>query len=225
MAIVHVGKSGNPAAQTDQQLATRELQALSLPKDQAVDNLGAVVLSVLRDMAIAGLYGLKTEGSMSGVAYPTLNEVFVPEYAEHIASVVGELEVVHSFDYPIYTNIGDLVSYLARLLIFVRERGELQPYLQSANNQIGAIGLAIEHASDADYLRHLRNSIAHARFTVLVNPDDPFESKFVFLDLGDRGNKVTAKITATAEQLMCVIRIIIHDVYEVFLADAEWIVK
>lgn len=220
-----VGKSGKPAAQIDQQLASREIRSLTLPKEREVDNLGGVVLSVLRDMAIAGLYGFKAEDGVSGAAYPTLNEVFVPEYAERIEAVVGELESVHGFGYPVYTGIGDLVGYLARLLIFVRESSELKPYLQSANNQISTVGLVVEYTNDSDYLRHLRNSIAHARFAVLVDPENPFESKLVFLDLAGGDKKVTAKITATADQLMSVIRIVIHEVYEVFLSDAGWIVE
>lgn len=219
-----MGKSPTGAAIADQKRVTQELQALSVSKDQEIDNLGSVLLSVVRDMAIGGLYGRKTADSIGGAQLPALDEVFSSEFARHVEAYLLDLQVVRTVAGPLYGTIGDLVSYLARLLIFVRESADLEPYIAAANAAIAATGVSSDFMQDGDYLRHLRNSIVHARFMVKVDPADPFQSVVVFLDLAPSNGKVTAKIVSTTDQLVQIVRFIIHEVYEKFLVDCGWVV-
>lgn len=196
---------------------------IELNDTETADAIGTVMLSVARDLAVSGFYG-KTWHSQG--ALPALRDVFAPDFAANVEQELLALASVQSLEFPVYGNMGDALGMLARLLVCCRDIDQLRPLVGAADTRIGELGADISHMVDNDFVRHLRNAVLHSHFKVLVDAQDPFKSRFVFVDLRD--GELTAKIVLSNDQLVKVIRIIVHEVFEAYLANLpnnkQWVV-
>lgn len=220
-----MGRSGNPVANSERRTVENELAELKMSAEAEADLVCSIVLSVLRDIGLGGHYGMVSYNESGTYVTPKLDTIFQPSYAEAVAAEVTSLSVVKTPDVLLWTGWGDMIGNLSRLLVAARELPTLKPLVEAANVKISGLELDVTYMSDSDFLRHLRNAVAHARFGVQVNPADPFASRVVFLDLAQRDSKVTAKISLTAEQLARVMRIVIEEVFDKYLQDVGWTVE
>ncbi len=198
---------------------------LQLSDAEVADHIGTVMLSVVRDMAVSSQYG--QDWSVTGVV-PSPDEVFCPRFAKRIRQELGTLGPVQHFDFPMYGNVGDALGMLARLLVFCRDVDQLQPLVAAADELIAAMPIEVDHMTDSRFIQHLRNAVLHSHFKVLVDDQDTFRSRFVFLDINPRTGELTAKIVLTNNQLMAIVRVIVHQVFEAYLSDLpkgkKWVV-
>lgn len=213
-----MGNSGDPARDAAREakraLARTELAQIELTDAETADAIGTVLLSVVRDLAVSGYYG-KTWHS-SG-ALPTLEDVFAPAFAANVDRELRALASVRNLDFPIYGNMGDALGMLSRILVYCRDIDQLRPMVSAADARIEQLGADVSHMADNHFIRHLRNAVLHSHFKVLADAQDPFKSRFVFIDL--RGGELTAKIVLSNNQLVEVVRIIVHEVFETYLAN------
>lgn len=212
-------------AATKRAVAEAELAQLELSDAELADNIGTVMLSVVRDMAASSQYG--QTWSTTGVI-PSPDDVFSPQFATRIRQQLGVLGPVQHFNFPLYGNMGDALGMLARLLVCCRDLDQLQPQVAEADKLIADMAIEVDHMSDSRFIHHLRNAVLHSHFKVLVDDQDPFRSRFVFLDTNLRTRELTAKIVLTNSQLLAIIRIIVHQVFEAYLANLpnnmKWVV-
>lgn len=213
-----MSKSGDPAkrAQRDanKALAKVELAQIELTEAETADAIGTVMLSVVRDLAVSSFYGKTWH---AGGALPTLTDIFAHAFAEHVEREFRALTAVGNLGFPVYGNMGDALGMLARLLVCCRDIDQLQPLVSAADARIGTLGADVTHMADGEFVRHLRNAVLHSHFKVLVDQQDPFMSKFVFIDV--HAGELTAKIVLSNNQLVEVMRIIVHEVFEAYLAE------
>ena len=200
--------------------AQRELGALEQSIEEEANAVSAVMLSVLRDIAISTLYGYITAEELSHEASPDPSMVFTHRFAVKLNDELST--VAKSVKFPLYGTQGDLLGMLARLLVCCRETDRLRAYVRSADKSIGALDPDVSYMTDGQFIRHLRNAVLHSNYRVTVDPNDWSLARFVFVDIRPGGSEVTAKIVLSNEQLVKVIRIIIDDVLASFLADIGW---
>jgi len=216
-----MGERGSGRVESGHELIEAELKALQMPLDEEANLIGNIVLSVLRDFGVGGHYG-KALSDAGALVAPALATIYQPEYVDAVATELTSVAVVSSPEVLLYTGWGDMLGNLSRLLVIARETSALQPLLTAANAKIATLGLEVSQMSDDNFIRHLRNAVAHARFGVEVNESDPFTSRIVFIDIDPRARKITAKIKVTGEQLARVMRIVIHEVFEQYLLQVGW---
>lgn len=200
--------------------ADQELAALEQTTEEEANAVSAVMLSVLRDIAISTLYGFITAEELGMGASPAPSDVFTQRFAAKLTDEFAA--VAKSVDFPLYGTEGDLLGMLARLLVCCRETDRLRTYVSSADASIDALGADVSYMTDGQFIRHLRNAVLHSRYRVVLDPSDWSLAHFVFVDIRPGGSEVTAKIVLTNEQLVKVIRIIIDEVLASFLADVGW---
>lgn len=217
-----MGKPGSDSVEMRHHTLESELEALQMPLDEEADLIGNIVLSVLRDLGVGGCYGKALFGSGEALVLPALATIYQPEYVDAIVVELKSVAIVDSPEVLLYTGWGDMLGNLSRLLVIARETSVLKSFLEAANARIATLGLEVSLMRDGNFLRHLRNAVAHGRFGVEVNQADPFTSKVVFLDVNPRAKTITAKIKVTGEQLSEVMRIVIHEVFEKYLLQVGW---
>lgn len=217
-----MGKSGNHVSESNRQLLEAEMNAIQMPVEEEADLIGNTILSVLRDFGLGGHYGKMLYNGGGVAVTPTLATVYQSGYVEAVAAELASLDVVKTADVLLYTGWGDMIGSLSRLLVVARETAVLTPLLAAANIEIAKLGIEATHMVDNDYIRHLRNAVAHARFGVEITEGDPFASKIVFIDADQRAHKITAKVKLTGEQLAQMMRIMIHEVFEKYLLEVGW---
>lgn len=220
-----MGKPGSEPVGRGRQTLETELGALQMPLNEEADLIGSIVLSVLRDFGVGGHYGKALFDSGEAMVMPTLATIYQPEYVNAVAVEMTSVAVVNSPEVLLYTGWGDMLGNLSRLLVIARETSALQPLLEAANAKIATLGLEAGYMRDDNFIRHLRNAIAHARFGVEVNQGDPFTSRIVFIDIDPRAREISARIKATGKQLSQVMRIVIHEVFERYLLQVGWQAK
>ena len=213
-----MSRSSDPAKQAEiaaqRALAESELSAVKLTDAEVAEHVGTVMLSVVRDAAISGHFAKQWHRTQ---AIPAPEDVFSPAFATHIRRDLSNLAAVQHLAFPLYGNLGDALGMLARLLVCCRDIDQLKDLVAAADKRIMDMGLDIEHLADDRVIHHLRNAVVHSNFKVLVDHNDPFKSKFLFLDVHPSGSKVTAKIAMSNKQLVDVIQILVHEVFEKYL--------
>jgi hypothetical protein len=198
-----------------------EIAAIGMTKEYEASLVASTLLSVVRDQAISSFYG-KRLSEQQGVGTILIESVFTSDYAEHLKNVLSTYCIKQEYDFPLYSGEGDAIGQLSRLLIPCHEKSEwFKEYVDNANDSIDRLRMD-KYMSDADYIRHIRNAVLHCRFKVFVDKEDFNKSKIVFLDIIP-GNRITAKIIATSENMVDIFKILVN-VYKKYLNDIGWII-
>ncbi len=223
-----VGASGDAGIPAKRALADAELAQIELSDTEIADNVGTVMLSVVRDMAISSFYGKAWAVEFAAGEVPPLDQVLSAEFACLVGQELRALGPVQHLNFPLYGSTGDALGMLARLLVCCRDVKQLEPFVKLADERIASMAIEVDHMADSRFVHHLRNAVLHSRFKVEVDTQDPFNSRFVFLDINPRTKELTAKIVLTNNQLVELMRIIIHDVFEAYLGNLpngmKWVV-
>lgn len=196
----------------------KEFAILELSPEEKADNLAMTMVSVVRDIAISSLYGYIWVEEYK----PSFSDIFTDRFSDYLTRKFSEHQSIHGSNFNLYGTTGDLIGQLSRLLIYCKESEDLHEYVKAANHKIEQLGVELSYFKDQEYIKGLRNAILHGNFTAIVDESNWENAKIVFLDRYVDGPKMTGKIVASNEQLMQIIAILVHDIYESRLRDIGW---
>ena len=194
-------------SENNSQAVEQELEELKLSDELESSYLKGIYHSVVRDIAIGQIYGKELE--TSGAAAVPFQEIFTDEYCSNLDLQFGRIYKDGIYDFPLYTDHGDLLSQLARLLTVPIERSGFSEHLKKADRKIGLIGLKTKYMKNKDYVRYLRNSVVHSSYG--VRSTDTGNPEFIFIS--STKTKINAKIYASTEQLIEIIQVVIEDTW------------
>ena len=198
-----------------------------MTKNQEASLVASIMISVIRDQAISSAYGKKLFDLKPGMVLSTY-DIFVSDIASYLENKLSNYVENDALSYPLYSAEGDLLGQLSRLLIPCNQKSEwFKEYVDIANIKIDALDIEKDFFDNKDYIRHLRNSITHCRFQIVLDKSDFSQTKIIFYDIGKKKGKdvVTAKITMTNNNLVEVSKIIINNIYKKYLDDINWIIE
>lgn len=204
-----------------------DLSVLEASEIEEANALSNVMLSVVRDMTISGYYGYLYAEKYNNLKAPLFSDIFTSGLCGALEERLKDLDSVDNVEIDLYGTHGDLLGWLSRLLLYCRENEHLAKHIIAADQLIEELAIsAWFHDGKKEYLRHLRNAIAHSRFTVRVNEKDWEKSEIVFIDVKPsfkgKGDTMTAEIITTSSQLISILKIIIAEVYDKRLMEIDW---
>lgn len=175
--------------------------------------VASTVLSVVRDRSISSAYGLycaKIEqvGGNQGVV-PPIEEFFSGKMSKKLERDISTQLCDSALRDPLYGGEGDLLGQLARLLIVVSTMVEDEALVTAANERIGAIGFE-GSLRRGDFIRFLRNAIAHAHIEILPpkHVGESYRIKFT----NQKNSEAGSAIVLDSEGLASVINVLVNDV-------------
>ena len=168
-------------------------------------------VSVIRDRSISSAYGLYLSEHN---APPKLTCFFSPIISEKLRQDFDKYHI-DANKLWLYSGLGDFYSQLSRLLTVCRETDELKQYVEKANSKLSEI-FEEYHSNDFDYIRHLRNVVAHGKVAF-----DTEECLMHFIDTRHDGS-TSAEFTLDHQQVSELIEILLHDVLLSYLSDIGW---
>lgn len=189
--------------------------------------VASTVVGVLRDRAVSSCYGRLAEKSIGTNGCPAVpyDAIFHPNVVKQIEESFTTIHfITEAQPYPLYGHESDLIGQLSRLLIVCKEGDSLDEETRDfINRRISGLNITTTNMKDGNYIRHLRNAVAHGRFGAVVDEQDPMNnSKLVFVDVNISEKSVTAIIEMNADQLNGIIDALIKGMAD-YLKRVGWI--
>lgn len=187
----------------------------------------SAVISVIRDRAISGCYGLSAslrDTDIDDFNYEPLYDVLNKKVAERLINSVCTVFHVEAFSCAVFGVEGDLLSQLYRLLAIAQQYSDkLEKYIVNVDSTFEKAFSEQSENMDSSYIRHIRNAVCHCRYKIEPDRSDLDNARIVLYD--GHGGEVSFELRLSVDDINFIIDTIIKDVFIALFDDAGWTIK